>query len=749
MAVRKDHAKCTPKKFKYSKTWLLNKKGIILSSGPVLLVLLIPLLVPRSFIYVGRRSHEFMPSVFASLDTFTAGSDAPLEIPLPAQSGLERDMKSTANLDSVSFDSIPPTGCLAMIIKNEGPILPRLFESVRGFVSEYCVVDTGSTDDTIDVLKSMDMPGVVLEEPFVDFATTRNYMIDKCRQVMTSCDYLVLLDADMVLRVSPAWDWAKLDGRDVFNLVQISGVEYENVRMIRRDAPDIRVVGATHEYYDVPTQYTRGTLPKELIHIEDVGDGKAKGDKFERDERLLRRELEKDPDNVRTVFYLANTLKDQGKYADAIPYYERRATMGGWFAEADYSRFMLSTCYLALNDLDNARKYGELAAFAGMAKRAEPLYFLAFHLRQHGQDKLAYYYATLAAKIPKPGITRALFISNAIYDYWVDYERAILYRHVFPSQHMEGMRIALTFWNNAYAPQDLRESFASLMKAYVRPIAASASDEKYRFRTAGTETPLAIFSSKNRVHVLLPEAKEGSVELAVLDVDIRANSTGDQGIVPLRLEILPSDHAMSNIVWLFKGPNCVIGFSASGSHVYQGEWSTESDAHVHLQSLVTDWQATQQAPLSNSVGNSGVVYCISRWYPTIEVGWCKISLSSAVCETYTSQSQVPRAFSFFSATANGVAYRGDIWFLLRVGALNAFVMVVLRPDFTLKAFTPPFSMETDKKAELGGMEVEEGPFSFDIVTANDGQDHMVHAYTSGNDVVISRIKMEEVHAWMV
>jgi hypothetical protein len=93
MAVRKDHAKCTPKKFKYFKTWWLNEKRIILSSGPVLLVLLIILLVARSFIYVGRRKHEFMPSVFASLDTFTAGSDAPLEIPLPAQSGLERDMK--------------------------------------------------------------------------------------------------------------------------------------------------------------------------------------------------------------------------------------------------------------------------------------------------------------------------------------------------------------------------------------------------------------------------------------------------------------------------------------------------------------------------------------------------------------------------------------------------------------------------------------------------------------------------------
>jgi glycosyltransferase involved in cell wall biosynthesis len=126
-----------------------------------------------------------------------------------------------------------------VIIKNEGPILPRLFESVRVFVSEYCVVDTGSTDDTINILKSMEMSGIVLEEPFVDFATTRNYMIEKCRQVMTSCDYSVLLDADMVLRVSPEWDWTDLDGQDVYNFIQMSGVEYENVRMIRRDAQDI------------------------------------------------------------------------------------------------------------------------------------------------------------------------------------------------------------------------------------------------------------------------------------------------------------------------------------------------------------------------------------------------------------------------------------------------------------------------------------------------------------------------------
>ena len=60
-----------------------------------------------------------------------------------------------------------------MIMKNEGPILPRLFESVQGFVSEYCIVDTGSTDDTIDVLKSMDMPGLLVCHNFAPLEGTK------------------------------------------------------------------------------------------------------------------------------------------------------------------------------------------------------------------------------------------------------------------------------------------------------------------------------------------------------------------------------------------------------------------------------------------------------------------------------------------------------------------------------------------------------------------------------------------------
>jgi hypothetical protein len=110
-----------------------------------------------------------------------------------------------------------------------------------------------------------------------------------------------------------------------------------------------------------------------------------------------------------------------------------------------------------------------------MAKRAEPLYFLAFYLSQRSQYSLAWYYASLAAKILNPAISAALFIPNDIYNYWVDYELASLSHHIFPSQPTLGMQAAMAFWNNGYAPDCLRWSFSSSMKSYVRPIMASAN----------------------------------------------------------------------------------------------------------------------------------------------------------------------------------------------------------------------------------------------------------------------------------
>ena len=56
-----------------------------------------------------------------------------------------------------------PTLCLNMIVKNESKIITRLFDSVLSIIDCYCICDTGSTDNTIQIItdyfKSKNIPG--------------------------------------------------------------------------------------------------------------------------------------------------------------------------------------------------------------------------------------------------------------------------------------------------------------------------------------------------------------------------------------------------------------------------------------------------------------------------------------------------------------------------------------------------------------------------------------------------------------
>jgi tetratricopeptide (TPR) repeat protein len=659
------------------------------------------------------------------------------------------DSHDVASAPHIALPATPPKACLALIMKNEGPILPRLFGSVKGFVSEYCVVDTGSTDDTMDVLRSIDMPGVLVEEPFVDFATTRNFLLDTCRQ-QTTCEYLVLLDADMVLRVSPDWDWAKLDGADVYDFVQVSSIEYANVRMVKRTADRIKVVGATHEYYDVPSEYSHKLLPKHLIHIDDVGDGKAKGDKFQRDERLLRRELEKEPDNVRTVFYLANTLKDQGKYREAIPFYERRATMGGWYAEADYSWFMLSSCYLALHDVDKAREYAEKAAFEGWFKRAEPLYYLAFHFHQGSEYALAWYYATLASQIPKPDVSTVLFISYPIYDYWIEYERASLCRHLFPADLDFCLRIAMAFLNNPSAPEDLRQYFLPDLAWYLRPL-LSAGTAVDLLPDSATGIPFFAQAKKSDLELALVKDNEQGGQSILRTALGVLNSKDDPptlaGTPAQRLSVASTQYDGAQLTPLGPADGFVGGPSRTGDHVFMGEWPGPHDgAQLDLKRYtVMGGDASTWALFSKPGAESA--FCVSSWYPTLEVGALRFdeASSSVRYESVKSTNAVPRVFSRFHKTSHGVAYRGDIWFLTqwrhaeRSGGSgdHIYSLVMIGPNFEVRSYTLPFTLDgTTKGGDQASGRKEMDPDL--VIIRNEGREHLVVAFSYEEAASVSK-----------
>jgi hypothetical protein len=114
-------------------------------------------------------------------------------------------------------------------------------------------------------------------------------------------------------------------------------------------------------------------------------------------------------------------------------------------------------------------------------------------------------------------------------------------------------------------------------------------------------------------------------------------------------------------------------------------------------------QATQQAPPWSLVEKSGVLYYISRWYPMIEVGLCNITSLSTVGETHTSHSQRCPVHSHSSVPRTKTVLPIEENFGLLYGVMH-FVVVVLRPQFALKAFTPQFT--TIRWTQGGGATIQ-------------------------------------------
>ena len=321
------------------------------------------------------------------------------------------------------------TLCLNMIVRNESRIITRLMESVADIIDSYCICDTGSTDHTVELIESFfaekGIPGKIVREPFRDFAYNRSYALKECES-MPNADYILLLDADMVLWKHPEYSFKDSLKEDAYYIYQgTDNFYYKNTRIVK-NRRGIHYWGVTHEFVKTPDGTQYGTFEKPNLFIQDIGDGGCKSDKFERDIRLLKQGLIDHPDNDRYTFYLANSYRDHGDYREAIETYRKRIEIGGWFEEVWHSHYSIGKCYKHLNDMPNAIA-AWLEAYQFFPKRIENLYEIITYYRQAGKNDLAYMFYVSALKQfllnPSPDY---LFLQKDVYDYKLDYEFSIL-----------------------------------------------------------------------------------------------------------------------------------------------------------------------------------------------------------------------------------------------------------------------------------------------------------------------------------
>jgi len=317
-----------------------------------------------------------------------------------------------------------PAICLNMIVRNEAHIVGELLDAVAPYISSWVIVDTGSDDGTQDVIRSqlggLGIPGELHQRPWRNFGYNRSEALTLAQG---RGDYVWVVDADDRVLGKP--DFSRLSA-DVYRLhyEKSKGLTYWR-RQLFRDGLGWRYEGVVHEYAVCDGPVVEQRLEGDyVIESRRLGARNLDPLKYARDRDLLLAEVERNPDDARSVFYLAQSYFDLGDFHNAREWYARRVDLGGWDEEVYCAMFRLAVTLSKLGAPWPEVQDAYLQAWDFRPIRAEPLYAIASRYRSVQRYRLGYLFAERATAIPLPEQDN-LFVSADVYAWRAADEQAV------------------------------------------------------------------------------------------------------------------------------------------------------------------------------------------------------------------------------------------------------------------------------------------------------------------------------------
>jgi glycosyltransferase involved in cell wall biosynthesis len=352
-----------------------------------------------------------------------------------------------------------PAICLSMIVRNEAHVIRERLDAVAPYISSWVIVDTGSDDGTPDLIRShmgrLAIPGELYERPWRDFGHNRSEALTLAQG---HGDYIWILDADDILVGTP--DFTRL-GTSIYWLrcVDDNGDTFWHAQLFR-DGLRVRYEGVTHEYAAWEDDSGVGVRLEGDYHIESRCLGARNLDpqkRFARDRDLVLAEVERNPEDARSVFDLAQIYFDARDFVNARKWFARRAEMGGPDEEIYVAMYRLAESMQQLDEPWPDLEAAYLNAWEFRPTRAEPLHAIAqwYRIKKHYQ--LGYEFAERAAEIPLPE-QDTLFVREDVYTWRATDEQAVCASWI--GKHAEAFTLNRRLLARPDIPDQVRQRIA-------------------------------------------------------------------------------------------------------------------------------------------------------------------------------------------------------------------------------------------------------------------------------------------------
>lgn len=213
-----------------------------------------------------------------------------------------------------------------LIVKNEAVLLPRCLESIQSFVDEIIVVDTGSSDNTVEIAHGYGAR--VYHFTWInDFSAARNESLR-----YASSDWIFYIDADEIVDSASASKIRQVITRGDIMAVTVrqcipqqtdniaTAFYSEYCRLFRRH-PAIRFEGTIHEQILPSVERLGGKVLRSdivILHWAYAIDEEKKRRRAERNLHHLLTEIKHSPDDPFIYINLGMTYRELGQQDAAI-----------------------------------------------------------------------------------------------------------------------------------------------------------------------------------------------------------------------------------------------------------------------------------------------------------------------------------------------------------------------------------------------------------------------------------------------